>query len=122
MLPMLLFNVVSSLVVDKAQDLAQEHVEKMIDDILPDDAKEELDELIKSDPAHQFESATEALQGAIEGKLPISLKDGTLKPIELSFKVKYDPNSGKVDIVQEDGVIHGWDYKIIKEFCTLRNG
>ena len=107
MLPMLLFNVVSSLVVDKAQNLAKEHVEKMIDDIFPDDAKEELDEIIKSDPAHQFESATEALQGAVEGKLPISLKDGTLKPIELNFKVKYDPNSGKVDIVQEDGVIHG---------------
>ena len=107
MLPMLLFNVVSGLIVDKAQDLAIEHVEKMIDDILPDDAKEELDELIKSDPAHQFESATEALQGAVEGKLPISLKDGTLKPIELNFKVKYDPNSGKVDIIQEDGVIHG---------------
>ena len=107
MLPMLLFNVVSGLIVDKAQDLAIEHVEKKIDDILPDDAKEELDELIKSDPAHTFESATEALHGAIEGKLPISLKDGTLKPIELSFKVKYDPNSGKVDIVQEDGVIHG---------------
>ena len=101
MLPMLLFNVVSSLVVDKAQDLAKEHVEKMIDDIFPDDAKEELDELIKSDPAHQFESATEALQGAMEGKLPISLKDGTMKPIELNFKVKYDPNSGKVDIVQD---------------------
>ena len=107
MLPLLLFNVISSLVMDKAQDLAKEHVEKMIDDILPDDAKEELDELIKSDPAHQFESATEALQGAVEGKLPISLKDGTLKPIELNFKVKYDPNSGKVDIIQEDGVIHG---------------
>jgi hypothetical protein len=101
MLPMLLFNVVSSLVVDKAQNLAKEHVEKMIDDIFPDDAKEELDEIIKSDPAHTFESATEALQGAIEGKLPISLKDGTLKPIELNFKVKYDPNSGKVDIVQD---------------------
>ena len=99
---MLLFNVVSSLIVDRAQDLAIEHVEKMIDDILPDDAKEELDELIKSDPAHKFESATEALQGAVEGKLPISLKDGTLKPIELSFKVTYDPNSGKVDIVQEN--------------------
>ena len=101
MLQMLLFNVVSSLVVDKAQNLAKEHVEKMIDDIFPDDAKEELDEIIKSDPAHQFESATEALQGAMEGKLPISLKDGTMKPIELNFKVKYDPNSGKVDIVQD---------------------
>jgi len=101
MLPMLLFNVVSSLIVDKAQDLAIEHVEKMIDDILPDDAKEELDELVKSDPTHQFESATEALQGAVEGKLPISLKDGTMKPIELNFKVTYDPNSGKVDVVQD---------------------
>jgi len=101
MLPMLLFNVVSSLVVDKAQNLAKEHVEKMIDDIFPDDAKEELDEIIKSDPAHQFESATEALQGAMEGKLPISLKDGTMKPIELNFKVTYDPNSGKVDVVQD---------------------
>ena len=44
---MLLFNVVSGLIVDKAQDLAIEHVEKMIDDILPDDAKEELDEFVE---------------------------------------------------------------------------
>lgn len=105
MLPMLLFNVVSSLVIDKAQNLAKDHVEKMLDDILPDDAKEELDNLIKNDPEHQFESAKEALQGAVEGKLPISLKDGTLKPIELSFKVKYDPNSGKVDIEQENNEV-----------------
>ena len=32
MLPLLLFNVISSLVVDKATDLATEHVESMIDD------------------------------------------------------------------------------------------
>jgi hypothetical protein len=101
MLPMLLFNVVSGLVMDKAQNLAKEHVEKMIDDILPDNAKEELDELIKSDPAHQFESAKDALQGAIEGKLPISLADGQLKPIEISFKVTYDPNTSKVDVIQD---------------------
>jgi hypothetical protein len=98
---MLLFNVVSGLVMDKAQNLAKEHVEKMIDDILPDNAKEELDELIKSDPAHQFESAKDALQGAIEGKLPISLADGQLKPIEISFKVTYDPNTSKVDVIQD---------------------
>ena len=44
MLPLagMLFNVVAGLVVDKAQDLAEEHVEKMIDDILPDNAKKEL--------------------------------------------------------------------------------
>ena len=39
MLPMLLFNVVAGLVTDKAQDLAKEHVEGMIDDFLPYDAK-----------------------------------------------------------------------------------
>ena len=39
MLPVLLFNVISGLVVDKCTDLATEHVEAMIDDILPDKAK-----------------------------------------------------------------------------------
>ena len=42
MLPLLLFNVISSLVVDKATDLATEHVESMIDDLLPKEAKKEL--------------------------------------------------------------------------------
>ena len=56
MLPMLLFNVVSGLVMDKAQNLAKDHVGKMIDDILPDDAKEELNAMIKEDPEHEFES------------------------------------------------------------------
>ena len=51
MLPLagMLFNVVAGLVVDKAQDLAEEHVEKMIDDILPDKAKKELDKIVKND-------------------------------------------------------------------------
>ena len=107
MLPILLFNVISSLVMDKAQSLAKEHVEKMIDDILPDDAKAELDEIIASNPEHSFESAADALQGAVEGKLPISLADGQLKPIEMSFKVTFDPNTSKVDVVQDNGEIHG---------------
>ena len=43
MLPLagLLFNVISGLVIDKAQNLAKEHVEKMINDVLPDEAKDE---------------------------------------------------------------------------------
>ena len=47
MLPLagMLFNVVSGLVVDKAQNLAKDHVGKMLDDLLPDDAKEELDKI-----------------------------------------------------------------------------
>ena len=43
MLAGLLFNVISGLVMDKAQDLATAHVEKMIDSIIPDAAKKELD-------------------------------------------------------------------------------
>ena len=98
MLPLLLFNVISSLVIDKATDLATEHVESMIDDLLPDAAKKELDKAIKSDPTHQFTNAKDALMGAIEGKLPIVKADGTIKPIEMTFKVKYDPNTGSIDI------------------------
>ena len=54
MLPLagMLFNVVSGLVIDKASTLAKEHVEKMIDDVLPDDARAELDEIIKNDPGY----------------------------------------------------------------------
>ena len=98
MLPLLLFNVISSLVIDKATDLATEHVESMIDDLLPDSAKKELDKAIKADPSHTFDNAKDALMGAVEGKLPIIKADGTLKPIEMTFKVTYDPTTGTVDI------------------------
>ena len=98
MLPVLLFNVISSLVVDKATDLATEHVEAMIDDLLPDSAKKELDKVIKDDPSHTFDNAKDALMGAVEGKLPIVKADGTLKPIEMTFKITYDPTTGSVDI------------------------
>ena len=101
MLPLLLFNVISSLVVDKATDLATEHVENMIDDLLPEDAKKELDKAIKSDPSHEFTNAKDALMGAVEGKLPIIKADGTLKTISLTFTVSYDPTTGSVDIQKE---------------------
>ena len=101
MLPLLLFNVISSLVVDKATDLATEHVENMIDDLLPDSAKKELDKVIKADPAHEFTNAKDALMGAVEGKLPIIKADGTVKPIEMTFTLKYDPTTGSFDIVKQ---------------------
>ena len=103
MLPLagMLFNVVSGLIMDKASTLAKEHVEKMIDDVLPDEAKQELDEIIKSDPEHTFESANDALIGAAESKLPIPMKDGKLLPIEQSFTIKFDPNTRQVEFVQE---------------------
>ena len=98
MLPLLLFNVISSLVIDKASDLAMEHVESMIDDLLPKDAKKELDKAIKDDPSHEFTNAREALLAVVEGKLPIVKADGTLKPIEKTFTVVYDPTTGSVEI------------------------
>jgi len=101
MLPLLLFNVISSLVVDKATDLATEHVESMIDDLLPESAKKELDKAIKEDPSHIFDNAKDALMGAVEGKLPILKADGTLKPIEMTFTVTFDPTSGAMDIEKQ---------------------
>lgn len=101
MLPVLLFNVISGLVIDKATDLAQEHVEDMIDSILPQEAKEELDELVKQDPDHPFETAKDALVAAAAGKLPILNQDGTFKPIEVSFTVKFDPNTQDISIEQQ---------------------
>ena len=98
MLPLFLFNVISSLVVDKATDLATEHVESMIDDLLPASAKKELDKAIKEDPSHIFDNAKDALMAAVEGKLPIIKADGTIKPIEITFTVKYDPTTGSIDI------------------------
>ena len=101
MLPLLLFNVISSLVVDKATDLATEHVENMLEDILPDSAKKELDKIIKEDSHHTFTNAKDALTGAVEGKLPIFKADGTVKPIEMTFTLKYDPTTGSFDIVKQ---------------------
>ena len=102
MLPLagMLFNVVAGLVVDKAQDLAEEHVEKMLDEILPEEAKEELDEIVRNDPDHPFESARDALLGAAAGKLPIPMKDGQFLPIEMSIKVRFDPNTRQLEVVQ----------------------
>ena len=98
MLPVLLFNVLSSLVVDKATDLATEHVESMIDDLLPESAKKELDKVIKDDPTNPHKTAKDALMAAAEGKLPIVKADGTLKPIEMTFTVSYDPTTGSFDV------------------------
>ena len=101
MLPLagMLFNVVAGLVVDKAQDLAEEHVGKMLDDILPEKAKKELDKIIKDDPTHTFENAKDALVGAVEGKLPLQMKDGKLLPLEMTVTVRFDPNTQKLEVI-----------------------
>lgn len=103
MLPLagMLFNVVSGLVVDKASTLAKDHVTKMLDDVLDDDAKEELNRVIKEDPNHEHDNVDDMLQAAAEKKLPIPMKDGKLLPMEIDIKVKFDPNTRKVEVVQE---------------------
>ena len=57
--------------------------------------------IVKSDPAHQFETAKDALQGAVEGKLPVLDKNGILKPVELNFKVTFDPTTMDIDIQKQ---------------------
>ena len=101
MLPVLLFNVISGLVMDKAQDLAKDHVESMIDNILPKEAKKELDKFIKEDPTHKFNNAKDALMGAVEGKLPVIKADGSLLPLEITIKLKIDPTTGSFDVVKQ---------------------
>ena len=96
----MLFNVISGLVIDRAQSLAKEHVEKMIDDVLPDEAKNELENIISDDPEHPFDNIKDALSGAVKGRLPIPFKDGKFLPIEVGFKVRIDPNTREVKIIQ----------------------
>ena len=98
MLPLagMLFNVVAGLVVDKAQDLAEEHVEKMIDDI------KELDKIVKNEASHNFETAKDALKGAVQGKLPVQMKDGKFLPIEMNVTLKFDPNTQKLEILNRE--------------------
>jgi hypothetical protein len=54
--PALLINIIQSLVVDKAQDLAVEHVQKAIDDNLSDNQKVLLDAVVEEMPDNPFKS------------------------------------------------------------------
>ena len=54
--PALLINILQSLVVDKAQDLAMQHVQKAIDDNLNDTQKKMLDYVVEEMPENSFKS------------------------------------------------------------------
>ena len=54
--PALLINIIQSLVVDKAQSLAVEHVTKAIDDNLNDNQKKLLDCVVEEMPDNSFKS------------------------------------------------------------------
>ena len=59
--PALLINIIKSMVVDKAQDLAVavEHVQKAIDDNLNDNQKKLLDAVVEEMPDNPFKSIKE---------------------------------------------------------------
>ena len=59
--PIFLINIIKSLVLDKAQDLAIEHVTKAIDDNLDDVQKALLDAAIEEMPENTFKNIKELL-------------------------------------------------------------
>jgi len=61
MLEAMLLNVIKGLVMDKAQDLATDHVQKAIDDNLSDDQKVALDAVVDAMPDNSFKSVKELL-------------------------------------------------------------
>ena len=54
---------------------------------------------IRDSPDHAFDNAKDALMGAVEGKLPVKMKDGKLLPIEMTVKVRFDPNTQKLEVI-----------------------
>ena len=59
--PIFLINIIKSLILDKAQDLAVEHVTKAIDDNLDDTQKALLDAAIEEMPDNTFKNIKELL-------------------------------------------------------------
>ena len=59
----LLLNMIKSLVIDKAQSLAQEHVQEAIDNNLSDDQKHVLDAVVDAMPDNGFKSVKDFLNG-----------------------------------------------------------
>ena len=59
MLETLLLNTIKSLVMDKAQSLASDHVEAMIDANFDNDQREALDKVVDAMPDNSFKSVRE---------------------------------------------------------------
>ena len=48
------------------------------------------------------ETAKDALKGAVQGKLPVQMKDGKFLPIEMNVTLKFDPNTQKLEILNRE--------------------
>ena len=62
--------------------------------------KKNLTNLLRMTQIIHISPLKEALQAAAEGKLPVPMKDGQLLPIEIDLKVRFDPNSRAVEVIQ----------------------
>ena len=62
MIPALLLNVIKSLIVDKAQDLATEHVSSALSGVLSDDDKKILDKIVDEMPDNTFKNVSDFLK------------------------------------------------------------
>ena len=62
MIPALLLNVIKSLIVDKAQDLATEHVRSALSGVLSDDDKKILDKIVDEMPDNTFKNVSDFLK------------------------------------------------------------
>ena len=83
------------------QNLAKEHVEKMIDDVLPEEAKQ--NSMISSRTIQNIHLRMQRMPSWQQRKkLPIPMKDGKLLPIEQHFTIRFDPNTRKVELIQDD--------------------
>jgi len=61
MMQIFLINIIKSLILDKAQNLAMEHVTKAIDDNLDDAQKALLDAVVEEMPENTFKNMKELL-------------------------------------------------------------
>lgn len=91
MLPLLLMNVITGLVADKAQDLAKDHVSKMLDDVLPDNAKKALDVIVSADPTQPAKSFAEFIESGVQSSVD------SPDP-EVNIKVTFDPDTGQFKV------------------------
>lgn len=101
MLPLLipmLTNVIGGLVADKAQDLAKEHVESMINRAIPPKAKELIDTIVKADPNNPGESMMDLISKVGDGQVELPALPDLDQDIELTVKVKFNPSTMELDI------------------------
>ena len=92
MIPLLLINVITSLVVDKAQTLAKEHVEEMIKQIIPKEAVGILDGIVKMDKTQSADTMIELIESGVSSYTGDTADDC----LTLDITIGYNPMTNKI--------------------------